>query len=96
MRCTASQFEEMKNSPFWLDVLDFIQEQKQQLAIELCRTSWNHSSGELDMDFNTRLMHDENLRGAVRQLEILENATEYLRDLAEVEQEERQKDQKEE
>lgn len=96
MRCSAGHIEEMKTSPFWNDILDFIQEQKSQLMNELCRTSWNHAAGELEMDFQTRLMHDENLRGAFRQLEILENATEYLISQAEVEAEEREKGQKEE
>lgn len=94
MRCSAGHIEEMKSSPFWNDVLDFVQEQKNQITGELSRTSWNHNTGELELDFNTRLMHDENLRGAYRQLEVLESITEYLKDQAEVEEEERQKEQR--
>ncbi|MEF8799063.1 MAG: hypothetical protein V5A79_06590 [Candidatus Bipolaricaulota bacterium] len=94
MRCSPGHVEEVSTSSFWKDVIDFIESEKDRIKSELERTSWNHSTGELDMDFHTRLMHDENLRGAIRALDIAKQAPEYL--IAQAEEEAQERENKEE
>ena len=92
MRCSAAQIEDIATGSFWKDVLDFLDEEEHNIISELSKSSWNHSTGEQELDFNTRLMHDENLRGALRLLGIVKRLPEYLAAQAEEEQENRERE----
>jgi len=92
MRSSVSNIEDSEKSLFWLDVLDELEAQQTQIVDELARTSWNHHTGELELDLHTRLMHDENLRGALRMLNVIKTLPEQLKNMIEEENQKRRKE----
>jgi len=96
MRCSSNELSQIAGGSFWKDVVDFIEEQETDILNELARTSWNHSDGSLEMDLNTRLMHDENLRGALRFISIMKELPSYLSQKLEAEREDEKQGKEEE